>query len=536
MKTKEEFRKEVADGFIALLKENDNKPFINAWDNAAGRPTSAATGKPYTGLNFMQLLMEQSKKKYNDNRWYTFAAIKVLNKDLVERAEAEGKDLSWEEQIHLRKGSKGVTIHDTFPERAEKDKETGEWKYERVSWRKYFEETSKLPEGVFYDIKGRTITVFNGDQIANLPRQKEKVNDFDYAEMLLCREIVEGIARNMGVILKHDDYSNSAYYIADFDCVVLPPVSSFKSEASYYAVALHELAHATGHKKRLNRFPERMDINDRAKEELVAEITSAMMGLYAKDEWIDDKYFENQKAYVQVYIKNIEDKPIFLEDAIRLAFKASDYLDSMINLELVKERVSEQEAELVQERIRDAQYRLNGQDLEYSDMNDEILGMSNESKDLRKEIEMTEQKKEYVYINMPKWAVGKSYKSNFDPEKEFVSVRIPNREGDFGKVNHSFAIGKERIRDDVNHENRCYIVMKPDRDVTITRSFFDAATKEWVVDGKDIWKPQEIKDAFVANYSKYKDRQAEKEYDPELDVALEPEQELEQTQTQKVIM
>lgn len=37
------------------------------------------------------------------------------------------------------------------------------------------------------------------------------------------------------------------------DRIVLPERSQFKSSDMYYATALHELGHATGHESRLNR-------------------------------------------------------------------------------------------------------------------------------------------------------------------------------------------------------------------------------------------------------------------------------------------
>ena len=58
----------------------------------------------------------------------------------------------------------------------------------------------------------------------------------------------------------------------------LPLMASFGQPADYYATALHELCHWTGHPSRLNRLlGQRQEIEAYAYEELVAEIGAAFM-------------------------------------------------------------------------------------------------------------------------------------------------------------------------------------------------------------------------------------------------------------------
>jgi antirestriction protein ArdC len=69
-----------------------------------------------------------------------------------------------------------------------------------------------------------------------------------------------------------------AYYRPGADFISLPRFEAFKSAATFYATAFHELGHATGHKTRLDR-----DLRHRfgecayAAEELVAEICAAFL-------------------------------------------------------------------------------------------------------------------------------------------------------------------------------------------------------------------------------------------------------------------
>ena len=341
--TREEYRKQVADKFIALLKNNDTIPWYKGWDNPHGRPLSGATGKGYGGLNFVMLTLAMQINEFTDNRWYTFSAIKKMNQELLDKAKENGEEIAWENQIRLEKGSKGTTIYDSYPVRGERDENGVIHFWERVSWKQFYKDNKNLPEGVEYRFGGRVVIVFNGSQIVNLPEKLKEQKELDngYKEELLCSFIVDDLAEKMGVTFKHNPMSDRAYYTPSKDTITLPPKEAFSSETSYYATAIHELAHATGHEKRLNRsMGNSFGSEEYAKEELVAEMTSAMMGLYAKEEWINSREMENHKAYIQSWITAIKEKPGALEEAIRQAFEASDYLDERMDKELLKERAN----------------------------------------------------------------------------------------------------------------------------------------------------------------------------------------------------
>lgn len=63
------------------------------------------------------------------------------------------------------------------------------------------------------------------------------------------------------------------------DSVHLPHKSHFRSSARYYATALHELSHWTGHPSRMDReLNHPFGSEAYAKEELRAEISSMILG------------------------------------------------------------------------------------------------------------------------------------------------------------------------------------------------------------------------------------------------------------------
>ena len=75
--------------------------------------------------------------------------------------------------------------------------------------------------------------------------------------------------------------SDVACYLPVTDTVHVPPRADFAGPEAYYATLFHELAHATGHPRRLNRSalvtPAPFGSPDYSREELVAEITSAFV-------------------------------------------------------------------------------------------------------------------------------------------------------------------------------------------------------------------------------------------------------------------
>ncbi|MGC6627805.1 zincin-like metallopeptidase domain-containing protein, partial [Escherichia coli] len=62
----------------------------------------------------------------------------------------------------------------------------------------------------------------------------------------------ENILQAMSVPIKHDQ-ADGAFYRPSTDSIHLPERSQFPSADNYYATALHEAGHSTGHKSRLDR-------------------------------------------------------------------------------------------------------------------------------------------------------------------------------------------------------------------------------------------------------------------------------------------
>lgn len=121
--------------------------------------------------------------------------------------------------------------------------------------------------------------------------------------------------------------SGRAYYHKLYDLVSVPPLEDFRDPHEYYATLFHELAHSTGHPKRLNRkgiaMPATFGDETYSQEELVAEMTAAMLCGVAK---IDNQILENSAAYIAGWLRVFRSDKRMLVHAAAQAQKAADYI------------------------------------------------------------------------------------------------------------------------------------------------------------------------------------------------------------------
>lgn len=286
------FRKDLAESFIKGL-ERDGLSWKQGWADH-GLMRNATTEKPYRGINQFKLQLVSYFNDYNDPRWMTFKQIQ----------NGDG--------LKLLKGSKGTQIEYWFP-------------YDDVNRKSvtYKEMKDLIDDGQRtesdFRIFPKYFTVFNGSCIEGLPELTKNNLDIEPSE------IIETLSVSMGVPIVNDGGDN-ALYRRSSDSIHLPDVTSFYSSQEYNATALHELAHSTGHETRLNREFGAFGTRAYAREELVAEITSAFMmpntGIMA-----EDMNKENHQAYINSWIEFIKDEPEALIKAIKEAEKATNYME-----------------------------------------------------------------------------------------------------------------------------------------------------------------------------------------------------------------
>ena len=123
------------------------------------------------------------------------------------------------------------------------------------------------------------------------------------------------------------EQSDKAWYSPSNDVVGMPARGLFHSSEEYYATEFHELAHSTGHAKRLHREnfdnPVSFGSESYSKEELIAEMTSAMLCGIAG---IEQRILENSAAYLKTWITRLKSDSRLLVSAASQAQKAADFI------------------------------------------------------------------------------------------------------------------------------------------------------------------------------------------------------------------
>ena len=302
-----EFRKSVADMFVKGLSE-EGLNWKQGWATT-GELRNAVSNRHYRGLNEFYLKLVSMVHGYKDPRWMTFNQIR-------------------DEGYHLEKGSKGAKVEYWFPFDTIKKKGVSFEEKERL-----INEGERKKED--FSLVAKYYTVFNGDNISGLPEIELPKNEIEPSVVL------EQISRGMNVEI-YNDGEDRAFYRPSTDDIHLPLPEVFSSDNEYNAVAFHELGHATGHESRLNRDQSGVfGTSAYAKEELVAEITSAFMAETTGIS-LEDMNMENHKAYVNGWIASIEDDPEYLMKAISQAHDAADYMQQFVSEKEIEKMISEE--------------------------------------------------------------------------------------------------------------------------------------------------------------------------------------------------
>lgn len=291
--TKLPYHQVVANQITERLKAG-TAPWLKPWEAGIGNgqlPFNPVTGKRYRGINALYLMLNQS----DDNRWLTYKQA-----------------LSMDAQV--RKGEKGTTIqYWKFNEERIKNDDAGKPMLDEQGKSLKVLVNLERPK-VFY------ATVFHASQIDNLPELITKKPDWSIIER------AEKLLQNAGATLVHSE-ADRAFYRVSTDSIHLPPKEQFKSAANYYATALHELGHWSGHSSRLDRdLGHPFGSDAYAKEELRAEIASMLLGAELGIGHDPSQH----TAYIKSWIRVLEDDPL---EIFRASADAEKIVNHMFSLE-----------------------------------------------------------------------------------------------------------------------------------------------------------------------------------------------------------
>lgn len=269
---------EVITGKILSILEEGQHSGTLKWkgQGAAGRiPFNLKTGRPYTGVNVLSLWVSAEETGYGSNAWCTFK---------------QALDLGGS----VRKGEKSTL--GVYFDTVEKPTEGGEeGESRRIRFAKAFH-------------------LFNAEQIDGIDAPTPP-KPWD------PKERAEAVISGSGAVIIESGVK--AYYRPSDDTIRLPDRWRFECPENYYAVAMHELAHWTGHESRLARdLKNRFGSDAYAMEELVAELGSAFL---SAETGIEGK-LELHANYIGSWLRVLKNDKRAIIPAASAASKAAGFL------------------------------------------------------------------------------------------------------------------------------------------------------------------------------------------------------------------
>lgn len=248
----------------------------------ASSPRNLSSGKAYRGVNVFLLAITQFSKGYESSTWLTFN---------------QARDLGGS----VRKGEKSAMV--VFWKMLEKT-EAGKEK--------------KIPMLRYYN-------VFNACQCDGItPPDAPVFTPTPFTPIESAARLVAAYAD--APTLTHE--GSKAFYRPSADSVTMPEPTRFATNEEYYSTLFHELAHSTGHSKRLDRHldnaaPTPFGSADYGKEELIAEMSAAFLSARAG---ISPTVIDNQAAYLGGWLKTIKSDKRLVVSAAGAAQKACDWI------------------------------------------------------------------------------------------------------------------------------------------------------------------------------------------------------------------
>ncbi len=317
---------------VALMQEG-KLPWQQAWDSAAGAalvmPVNGKTNHPYNPFNSFLLSAVMREKESTDPRFFTIASLQEQNRIFaarVARLMQEGKpvrpELRWEYRV--KKGSKGIPIIQKW--HVERDKDKRPLPEEEQYWARritaVFHAADCIRREYAYDKDGNRRIGDDGKPIYTDHPLKEYVPKAPVYTHEEQHGIAEAILAASGAVIRHDQ-ADQAFFSPRRDEIHLPPKEAFPDLGGYYATALHELAHWTGHESRMNREMS-TDKTSRsyAREELRAELASTFLSL---DLGIPLNP-ESHAAYLQSWIEDLKADKMAIFKAATDARKIVGYI------------------------------------------------------------------------------------------------------------------------------------------------------------------------------------------------------------------
>lgn len=249
--------------------------------NAISRPENVGSRRRYRGLNIVALWIAAQAFGYASGIWGTYRQWQAVG-------------------AQVRKGEHGSTV---------------------VLWKQAASSADDDHDGdeesVHRRVFARAFTVFNLAQVEGY--EPEPVALLPETERVAH---ADAFIEALKIPVTHGAYD--AHYRIDLDHIFMPMFAAFRDAAAHMATLVHECAHATGARHRLDRnFEERFRRDAVAVEECVAELTASFI---LADLCIAHHPRPDHAAYVASWLRVLKDDPRAIFTAASKAQQAADWM------------------------------------------------------------------------------------------------------------------------------------------------------------------------------------------------------------------
>ena len=374
---------QFADMMIKRMEDMKESNWKKGWMDGrgdAGFPRNALTGRQYNGINPFMLMYDTIKHEYTTSMYLTARQLFSMNESLKDPSTGKIALENLDKVMKINKGEKAFPVYYMIHKYKDmQGKEYSDQEYNDLS-----EEQRKDIKAYFYP---KVHHLFNIDQTNMKEVNPSLYNSFvdkytkrpsfpDSDGMYFNEDIDSLLAHSKPSVWKSgkDNLSwycpidqtadiSSPHYNLSKDFIKVPLKNQYKTSDSkegvfadgqeFYATLLHEMAHSTGPKGRLNRdLSGSFGDKKYAKEELVAELSAALI---SSTMGFDKRINDNNAKYVSSWLKVLKEEPSFIKTVLSDVGKASD---------MIIEKIDEQRVDLNQTLLRDSS--LKGQDNELS--------------------------------------------------------------------------------------------------------------------------------------------------------------------------
>ena len=312
---------------VTRLEEMKGQQWEKGWIDAGGKNQGLPqnlSGRRYSGHNDFFLQLHTAMKGYDMPVYATYKQIK-------------------EAGATIGKGEKAMpVIYWNVTHRDEHGEKVSDEAYEAMTKAEQ-EKVKTVPVMMGYYVWNLQQTNFpevKPEQYARLQEKFKAPEMKDTQGMYESKEFDRMIDKQAWVCKINTVEGAGAFYSQSKDEITVPtkaqfnihntPEETYKDGMEYYSSIVHEMAHSTGVEKRLGRDMEgHFGDKKYAKEELVAELTAAMVG---NTMGFDKRILDNNAKYVDGWMDTLKKEPRFILSVMADVNKAShmilDHVDA----------------------------------------------------------------------------------------------------------------------------------------------------------------------------------------------------------------